>query len=62
MVTMNQGVREVRDVGSKFIHKMEFGVMAAYNWISGPAMTDLDRMQLRIMETEPLRRFPQTPI
>ena len=62
MVTMNQGVKEVRDVGSKFIHRMELGVTAAYNWVSGPAMTEQDRAQQRIFETEALRRFPQTSI
>lgn len=62
MVTMNQGVKEVRDVGSRFVHKMEHGVVAAYNWVSGPAMTEHDRVQHKLAETEYLRRFPQTSI
>ena len=62
MVTMNQGIKEVRDVGSRFVHKMEAGLMAAYDWVSGPAMTEQDRAQHRLVETEPLRRYPQTPI
>ena len=61
MVTMNQGVKEVRDAGSRFIHRMEAGVLAAYNWVSGPAMTEQDRLQQRLAETEFLRRFPQNP-
>ena len=62
MVTMNQGVREVRDVGSRFIHKMEAGAAAVYNWVSGPAMTEQERAQHRLMETEAIRRYPQNPL
>ena len=62
MVTMNQGVKEVRDAGSRFIHKMEIGVVAAYNWVSGPAMTEQDRIQIKLAETEFTRRFPQPSI
>ncbi len=62
MVTMNQGVQEVKDAGSRFIHSMEAGLAAAYNWVSGPAMTEQDRVRHQLIETEPLRRFPQTPI
>ena len=62
MVTVNQGVKEVRDVGSKFVNLMEAGALAAYNWVSGPAMTEQDRVQHKLAETEFLRRFPQTTI
>ena len=62
MVTMNQGVKEAKDVGSRFVHRMEAGVMAAYNWVSGPGMTEQDRVQHKLAETEFLRRFPQTTI
>ena len=62
MVTMNQGVKEVRDVGSRFIHRMEAGAAAVYNWVSGPAMTEQERMHYRLMETEHIRRIPQNPL
>ena len=62
MVTMNQGVREVRDAGSRFIHKMEIGAVAAYNLFAGPAMTEQERVHHKLIETEALRRFPGTSI
>ena len=62
MVTMNQGVKEVRDVGSRFFHKMEAGVAAVYDWMSGPAMTERERMQHRLQETEPIRRGMDSPL
>ena len=62
MVTMNEGIKEVRDTSSRFIHKMEAGVLAAYNWVSGPPMTEQERLQARLHETEPIRRFTQAPI
>ena len=62
MVTMNQSVKEVRDAGSRFIHKMEVGVATIYNWMSGPAMTEQERTQLRLLETEAIRRIPQSPL
>lgn len=62
MVTVNQGVKEVRDVGSRFVHRMEASVVAAYNWVSGPAMTEQDRLQHKLAETEFLRIYPQGPL
>ena len=62
MVTMNQGIKEARETGSRFIHRMEAGVVAVYDWMSGPAMTEQERTQYRLAETEPLRRYTQTPI
>lgn len=62
MVTMNQGIREVRDTGSRFIHRLETGVMAVYGWVSGPPMTEQERTQHRLAETEPIRRFSQPTI
>ena len=62
MVTMNQSVKEVRDAGSRFIHKMEAGVATVYNWVSGPAMTEQERTQLRLQETEGIRRSMQNPL
>ena len=55
MVTMNQGVKEVRETGSRFIHRLEAGVMAAYDWVSGPAMTDMDRHQHQLAESDTYR-------
>ena len=56
MVTMNQGVKEVRDVGSRFLHKVESGVAAVYHLVSGPAMTEQERVQHRLQEAEHVRR------
>ena len=60
MVTMNQGIKEVRDVGSRFIHRMETGMLAAFDWVTGPAMSEQDRLHRLINETEPYRRYPQS--
>lgn len=57
MVTMNEGIKEVRETGSRFIHKLEHGVVAVYGWMSGPAMTEQERSQLRLVEAEPIRRY-----
>ena len=62
MVTVNQGIKEVRESGSRFIHRMEAGLLTAYDWVSGPAMTELERRQLRLAETEAIRRYSQPPI
>ena len=62
MVTMNQGVKEVRETGSRFIHRLETGVLAVYDWVSGPAMTEQERTQHRLAETEHLRRFSQPTV
>ena len=62
MVTMNQGVKEFRDVGSRFFHKVEAGVAAVYDWVSGPAMTEQERTQHRLQETEAIRRGMDSPL
>ena len=62
MVTMNQGIKEVRETGSRFVHRLETGVMSVFNWMSGPAMTEQDRIQLRMAETESYRRYSQPAI
>ncbi len=38
------------------IHHMEDGVVAAYDWLSGPPMSEQERVQHRLVETESLRR------
>ena len=62
MVTMNQGIKEVRDTGSRFIHRMESGMLAAYTWISGPAMSEQEREHHKLLETEHIRRFTQITV
>ena len=62
MVTMNQGIKEVRETSSRFIHRLESGVMAVYDWVSGPPMTDNDRLQILLAETETYRRFNRPTI
>ena len=57
MVTMNQGIKEMRDTSSRFIHNFESGVLAVYGWMSGPAMTDQERVQIQMAESEVYRRF-----
>ncbi len=62
MVIMNQGIKEVRETGSRFIRRMEAGALAAYDWVSGPPMTEQERTQHRLAETEPIRRFSQPTV
>ena len=62
MVTMNQGIREVRDTGSRFIHRMESSMVAVYDWVSGPPMSEQDRNQHKLLETEHIRRFTQLTV
>ena len=62
MVTMHQGIKEVRESGSRFIHQMEMGVIAVYDWVSGPAMTEQERTQHRLIETDPIRRYNHSPV
>ena len=38
------------------------GRFGSYNWVSGPPMTEQERLQARLHETEPIRRFTQAPI
>lgn len=61
MVTMHQGIKEVRDSGSRMIHRMETGVMSVYDWMSGPAMTEQERTQHRLHEAEAFQRYCQHP-
>lgn len=62
MVTMNQGIREVRETGSRFVHRLEVGVIAVYDWVSGPALSEQQRTQLRLAESEPFRRYSQPTV
>lgn len=41
---------------SQVLHHMEDGVVAAYDWLTGPAMTDRQRMEHKLAETEGIRR------
>ncbi len=59
---MNQGIKEVRETGSRFIHRLETGALAVYDWMSGPAMTEQERIQIRMAETEAYRRYSQPSI
>ncbi|HAA95441.1 MAG: hypothetical protein FI717_03000 [SAR202 cluster bacterium] len=38
------------------IHHMEHGVVAAYDWLSGPAMSEKERVEHKLAETEAIRR------
>ena len=38
------------------IHNMEHGVVAAYDWLAGPASTEKDRVQHKLDETQATRR------
>ena len=55
MVTVRIGVREAKESSSKVLHQMETGLIAAYDWLSGPGMTELDRRQQKLAESEPVR-------
>ncbi len=38
------------------LHQMEEGVVAAYDWLSGPAMSEKQRTEHKLFESEPIRR------
>ena len=38
------------------LHHMEDGVVAAYDWLSGPAMSEKQRVEHKLAESEPSRR------
>ena len=40
----------------EMLHHMEDGVVAAYDWLTGPAMTEKERAEHKLAETEPIRR------
>ena len=40
----------------EMLHHMEDGVLAAYDWLSGPPMSEKQRHEQLMAETEPLRR------
>jgi len=37
------------------LHNMEEGMVAAYDWLSGPPMSEKQRAQRKLIETETLR-------
>jgi len=41
---------------SQVLHHMEEGVVAAYDWLSGPPMSEKQRTERQLAETAPLRR------
>ncbi len=57
MVTVGEGFREVKHSGSHFIHRMESGFLAVYGWLSGPAMSEQQRIQQRLAESETTRQL-----
>ena len=61
MVTMHEGIREVRESGSRFIHRVESGAVAVYTWVSGPPMTERNRMEHKLYEAEAYQRYCQLP-
>ena len=38
------------------LHHMEHGIVAAYDWMSGPPMTERQRVEQRLHESESIRR------
>ena len=38
------------------LHNMEYGIVAAYDWLTGPAMSEKERVQHKLAETESIRR------
>ena len=41
----------------EMLHHVEDGVVAAYDWLSGPAMSEKQRTEHKLAETEPIRRI-----
>ncbi|MDP6497120.1 MAG: hypothetical protein QGI76_05210 [Dehalococcoidia bacterium] len=42
------------------LHQMGDGVAAAYDWLTGPAITEKQRVEHKLAETEPIRRLYPT--
>jgi len=42
------------------LHQMGDGVAAAYDWLTGPAITEKQRVEHKLAETEPIRRVGPT--
>ena len=61
MVTMNHSIKEVRETSSRFIHKLETGVVAVYDWVSGPPMTEHERTQHSWPKPRPSAGSPSPP-
>ena len=40
----------------EMLHHVEDGMVAAYDWLSRPAMTGKQRVEHKLAETEPIRR------
>ena len=38
------------------LHQMEGSFVAAYDWLSGPAMSEKERIDRKLAENEPVRR------
>ena len=38
------------------LHHMEEGIVAAYDWLSGPALSEKERAEHKLIETEAIRR------
>ena len=38
------------------LHQMEGSFVAAYDWLSGPAMSEKERIERKLAENEPVRR------
>ena len=39
------------------LHHMEDGIVAAYDWLSGPAMTEKERTEYKLAVSESVRRI-----
>ena len=55
----NQGHPNFLHLG-EVIHHMEDGVVAAYDWLTGSAMTEKQRVEHKLAETESIRRVGPT--
>jgi len=40
----------------EMLHNMEGSFVAAYDWLWGPAMSEKERMEHKLAESEPVRR------
>ena len=56
MVSVRIGVREAKESSSKALHRVEAGLVASYDWLSGPPMSEFDRRQQKLAESEPIRQ------
>ena len=58
MVSVAVGMKEAKMSGTRVLHRMEEGFLSVYDWLSGPPMSEQERLHHAIAGTDSIRRFP----